>query len=299
MSLVYTTNKGERRIRVITQTFPTSSNLTDIIEGTDMCTLGAFIAKKASEISISSGLDTSRNFIKSTCFDIIKTIKSLYLTLDHNNQLKLPENLKLLPIFTLALLNNIAFRDVKKIPIDVRSTALNLIYFQSLPTLINKIIPRFYDIHCLNPMVGKPIEDIKDSVTFPPALNLCSDRIEGSGMYLLDNSQELYIWISKRCSSDLLFSLFHNKYDCISNGKVHLPEPEDEYSRTIHKLINKIKDHHLITNNCYPILYVVKEDGDKEMKKQFFYNLIEDRHEYAPSYPQYLNDLLNQINEKN
>jgi len=37
---------GERKVRIITQSFPTSSNLTSIIENIDICALCTFLAKK-------------------------------------------------------------------------------------------------------------------------------------------------------------------------------------------------------------------------------------------------------------
>lgn len=87
---------------------------------------------------------------------------------------------------------------------------------------MNMIIPRFYCLHNLSSRVGQPIEDIKGSVGFPNAQNLCSDRIEGSGLYLIDNGLDLYIWIGKNCEMDTLQSLFNKNYDAILSGKVYI-----------------------------------------------------------------------------
>jgi len=102
----------------------------------------------------------------------------------------------------------------------MRSYLLSQLYSKSLSSVMNIIIPRFYSIHNLNSKVGQPIKDVKDSVTFPYSQNLCSDRIEGKGIYLIDNGLEIYLWISKKSDPELLQSLFGNNYDAIISGKV-------------------------------------------------------------------------------
>ncbi|ORX84745.1 hypothetical protein BCR32DRAFT_200622 [Anaeromyces robustus] len=286
--LAHFNDKGERKIRIITQSFPTSSNLTAIVENIDICTLSV-------DNTINYGAEYTSNTIENNCNDLVKTLYNIFLSKDENKLLKVPSTLKLLPLFTLALLNNEAFRKSKSISIDTKSYLLNQIYSKSLNTVMNIVLPRFYSIHSMNSKVGSMIEDIKGSIHFPNAQNLCSDRIEGTGIYLIDNGLELYIWISKNSNSDLLQSLFNKNYDAISSGKMELPQPQDDYSKIIHQLISKIREHHILTHNCYPVLYIIKESSPKLLKRNFFANLIEDRHEYAPSYPQYLNILLKQL----
>ncbi|ORX54745.1 hypothetical protein BCR36DRAFT_282595 [Piromyces finnis] len=290
--LVHINDKGERKVRVITQSFPTSSNLTFIIENIDICALCTFLTKRAADNTINYGAEYARNQIENTCIDLVKSLNNIFFSKEENKLLRIPSTLKLLPLFSLALLNNEAICNSKLSSIDMKSYVLNQLYSKSINSVINMVIPRFYRLDNLNSKVGKPIEDIKESINFPNAQNLCSDRIEGSGIYLIDNGLNLFIWIGKNCKPEILQSLFNKNYDSILSGKMELPKPQDEYSLIIHKLINKIRSHHLLCGNCYPILYIVKENSQKLLKRSFFANLIEDRHEYAPSYPQYLNNLL-------
>ncbi|KAG4093067.1 hypothetical protein H8356DRAFT_1278052 [Neocallimastix lanati (nom. inval.)] len=295
--LVHIDDKGERKVRIITQSFPTSSNLTSIIENIDICTLCTFLAKRAVDTTFNSGPEVARKSIENTCLDIVKSLHQLFFSKDEKKLLKIPTTLKLLPLFSLALINNEAFRNSKNVTPDMRSYLLNQLYSKSLNSIMNMVIPRFYSLHSLNSKVGQPIENMKGSIIFPYAQNLCSDRIEGKGIYLIENGLEIYIWISKNSDSNLLQSLFHNNYDSITSGKVELPEPQNDYSEIIHKLIKKIRNHHILSHNCYPVIYVVKENSQNILKRNFFANLIEDRHNYSPSYPQYLNILLKGLRE--
>jgi len=122
-------------------------------------------------------------------------------------------------IFFLLILQE-AIRNNKSSSNDMKSYILSQLYSKSINSVMNMVIPRFYCLHNLNSKVGKPIDEIKGSVGFPNAQNLCSDRIEGSGIYLIDNGLELFLWIGKNSNSDLLQSLFNNNYDSILSGKV-------------------------------------------------------------------------------
>jgi protein transport protein SEC24 len=54
----------------------------------------------------------------------------------------------------------------------------------------------------------------------PPLLNCSSERIERNGAYLLDNGLEIFLWLARGASPDLIAALFDKPYDAIQTGKV-------------------------------------------------------------------------------
>lgn len=72
---------------------------------------------------------------------------------------------------------------------------------------------------------------------------------------------------------------------------------ENDFSRRVQNIIGKIRER-LNRRNMYPQLFLVKEEGgDPLLKLMFLSYLIEDRHDYAPSYHQFLNDLKERVNK--
>lgn len=77
--------------------------------------------------------------------------------------------------------------------------------------------PRLFALHALPPAAGfpEPYESNGESacagkrrIVLPPLLNLSIDRLASDGIFLLDDSLTLYLWIGRAVPSIYLQSLF-------------------------------------------------------------------------------------------
>ena len=133
-------------------------------------------------------------------------------------------------------------------------------------------------------------------VELPPAMPASSERLERHGIYLLDNGNDLIIWVGKLVHPDLCKSLFGADFGNIACGRVSLPQPGNEYVKRIHNVINYLSEEKLRMATILPNLYLVKEEGhDVNLKAKFLSHLIDDKMGDLWSYPLFLGFLREQM----
>jgi len=57
--------------------------------------------------TINYGAEYARNQVEETCFNLVKSLHNIFFSKEENKLLKIPSTVKLLPLFSLALLNNV------------------------------------------------------------------------------------------------------------------------------------------------------------------------------------------------
>ncbi|KAE8653862.1 Protein transport protein Sec24-like [Hibiscus syriacus] len=164
-ALLYTTVYGQRRIRVTNLSLPCTNMLSNLF--------------------CSADLDT-----QFSCF--LKQVSS-------SGQLILPEALKLLPLYTLALTKSTGLRNDGRI--DDRSFWINYVSSFSTPLAIPLVYPRMFAIHNLNSMDG-------DEFVLPPIIPLSSEHVRDDGIYLLENGEDALIYFGSSVDSSILQQLF-------------------------------------------------------------------------------------------
>jgi protein transport protein SEC24 len=98
-------------------------------------------------------------------------------------QLILPESLKLLPLYILSLLKNIAFRLGGNIPIDDRVYQMQYIKSMNLKTSILLVYPKLMRIDTMAQEVGEYNE--RCELILPECLRASYERLSEEGAYLL------------------------------------------------------------------------------------------------------------------
>jgi protein transport protein SEC24 len=108
-AVLHTTCYGERRIRVVTQALPTTSNLSEVFASADQVAIATFFANKAVERSLTHKLEDSRDYIQKSLVDILLAYKTSMTSggAGASAQLAISENLKMLPVLVLGLLKNV------------------------------------------------------------------------------------------------------------------------------------------------------------------------------------------------
>lgn len=107
-ALLYTSSKGERRIRVHTLCLPVVNTLNEVIASADVQCIVGLLSKMAVDRSIQASLTDARDAFINATVDILTAYRvAQNLPSSTGGQLQAPRNLSLLPLYILALLKNV------------------------------------------------------------------------------------------------------------------------------------------------------------------------------------------------
>jgi len=109
VGVLHTTCNGERRIRVLTLSIPTTQNLAEVYSSADQEAITTYFAHKAVERALSSGLEAARDSIQAKIIELLQTYKK---ELGGGNMggggMQFPANLRALPMLFLGLMKNVS-----------------------------------------------------------------------------------------------------------------------------------------------------------------------------------------------
>ncbi|KAJ7081681.1 protein transporter SEC24 [Mycena crocata] len=292
--MLHTTCFGERRLRVVTTAYPTTSNLSEVFASADQIAIATLLANKAVERSLSYKLEDARDYIFKKLVEIFITYKSSMTAAGAgaSAQLALAENLRMLPVLVLGLLKNVGIRQSAQIPPDIRAYSQALL--TSLPSqlLIPYLYPTFYSLHTMPPEAGTVGEH---GVIMPPALPLTSERLERHGLFMIEDGQTIFLWVGRDAVPQLIMDVFDlPNYEALRGGKTTLPVLDNPFSQRINAVIQKTRE--MRRGVYYPHLYVVKEDGEPPLRLWALSALIQDRADVLPSYQQFISSLKEKVN---
>ncbi|GMH74564.1 hypothetical protein TrST_g8776 [Triparma strigata] len=296
-ALLYTSSDGERRIRVHTHALPVTSVLSDVVGSVDTDAVCNLLAKQALDLSLKSGLDTARSRLQQACMDIIKSAKGgnrnvgVYGATNANypSQQKqantqqtqeTPESLALLPLYTMALQKNIVFRGGTDVHPDERASHMAALRTMWIDDTRHFIYPRMFSLHDMEGSAGteggEKIDEDKvcgrNNVVLPELVDLTVDNMKSDGIFLLDNSIDMYLWVGRAADATLLSSLFGvSSLEGVDMAGISLSEGSDLSSR-VSNIIKGLRE----LKGTAAKLTIVRE-GDSHIEQRFFWHLVEDR----------------------
>jgi protein transport protein SEC24 len=229
-ALLYTSSGGERRIRVLTQALPVTSLMSDMMGSVNADACTALLTKHALDITIKSGsLDNARLRLQQVCVEMMRAAKggdrrtvSGYSvpppgaggTPSEADEKPIPDHLQLFPLYTLAMIKNVAFRGGTDVHPDERVQAQYLLNNMWVEATKQFVYPRLFALHEMSASDGLAATADDDRVAgrqgirLPPAVNLSVDRLTSNGIFLLDNGVEMYLWVGRMADMNLMGSLF-------------------------------------------------------------------------------------------
>lgn len=301
-AILHTTSDGRRRIRVHNLALNVSSAIANIFRMADLDALLQFYCKRAvSQISQHS-LATLINHIHIRSAQVLGSYRKFCANAMPSGQLVLPESLKLLPIFCLALNKSTAFSTgitipislshfyiIGSLPIDMRAAALFNLMSMSLAFLPVYLYPRLFPLHRL-------LDEQHDLKLPPPQLRLSQEFLEPHGLYLLENGFRLLLWVGNMIDPEILSRLFGvAQLSAIAAGpEYNLPELNNTLSIKVRQLVSNLQSKH----HRYLPLHVIRQGLDPA-EVDWQSNLIEDgQNTLGPSYVDFLCRLHNQINHE-
>ncbi|WOL14443.1 protein transport protein Sec24-like [Canna indica] len=198
-ALLYSTVYGQRRIRVINLSLPCTSMLSNLFRSADLDTQFACFLKQAANSIPVNPLTQVREQITNLCINILHAYRKFCATVSSSGQLILPEALKLLPLYTLALVKSIGLRNDGRL--DDRSYWVSHVSSLSISLAIPLVYPRMISIHDLTTK-----ED--DGSLLGSHIPLSSEHITDDGIYLLENGEDGLIYVGNMVNPDTLQQIF-------------------------------------------------------------------------------------------
>ncbi|XP_074761562.1 protein transport protein Sec24B isoform X2 [Athene noctua] len=286
-ALLYTSSKGERRIRVHTLCLPVVSSLADVYAGADVQAIVCLLANMAVDRSVSSSLSDARDALVNAVVDSLASYMSTASNLQQS-MLIAPNSLKLFPLYILALLKQKAFRTGTSTRLDDRVYAMCQMKSQPLVHLMKMIHPNLYRI---DKLIDESTIHVNDRVVpQPPLQKLSAEKLTREGAFLMDCGSIFYIWIGKNCDNNFIKDVLgYPNYASVPQKMMQLPEVDALSSERTRSFISWLRDSRPLS----PVLQVIKDENPA--KTDFFQHLIEDRTEAAFSYYEFLLNIQQQI----
>ncbi|XP_051147877.1 protein transport protein Sec24-like CEF [Andrographis paniculata] len=283
-ALLYTTVYGQRRIRVSTLSLPSTNMLSNLFRSADLDTQFACILKQtAIEIPLAP-LAQVREQATNVCISILYSYRKFCATAaTSSGQLILPEALKLLPLYTLALLKCNGLRLDGRI--DDRAFWINYVSPLPIPFIIPLVYPRMISIHDLN-------EKVSDDPIIPSPIPLSSEHVSDEGIYLLENGDDCLIYAGSSVDKNVLQQLF----GVSAIEEIPIQFIVQQYDNPLSKKLNAILNEIRRQRSSYLRMKLCKK-GDVS-GTMFFSHMVEDKTPGGLSYVEYLIHIHKQIQSR-
>lgn len=289
-ALLYTSSKGERRIRVHTLCVPTAATLPEILNSADQQCIIGLLAKMAVNRSMESSLSDAREALVNVAIDVISTYK-LSLNLNTGaSGLLVPNCLKLLPLYISALLKFVAFKTGGSTRLDDRVKAMCDMKAKPLCYLLQNVYPDLYPVHNLEGQTTI-LNDEEEVVPQPPHLQLTARNIDANGAYLLDTGEHMLLMVCASVSPTFLNqALGVADYKSITDDMCELPLLENPYNQRLNSFVNYLNEE-----KPFAATIQIFRENSPVHRSAFYERLIEDRMESALSYHEFLQHLKTQV----
>ncbi|XP_077226651.1 protein transport protein SEC24 C-like [Tasmannia lanceolata] len=282
-ALLYTTVYGQRRIRVHTLSLQCTTVISNLFRSADLDTQFTCFLKQAGNEIPTTPLYQIREQITNLCINVLHSYRKFCATVSSSGQLILPEGLKLLPLYTLALVKSIGLRTDGRI--DDRSYWVSHVSSLSTPLVVPLVYPRMMAIHNL-------VSKEADESIIPPTIPLSSEYVTDDGIFLLESGEDCFIYVGNMANSDILLQIFGvPSVDEIPTQFV-LKQYDNELSKKLNNVVNEIR-----RQRCSYLRLRLCKKGDPS-GMLFFSYMIEDKTPGGLSYVEFLVHVHRQIQTK-
>lgn len=157
----------------------------------------------------------------------------------------------------LAVKKHPAFREDPLLSLDRRAFAITLLKSLPMWEIPEYLYPRMYALHNMEKHVA--LKDEHNRLPMPPCLHLSGEMLSRDGAYLVNNGQELILYVARGVSNAFCEDLFAvSGFEGIPDGQSSLPRLKTELNTKVRNLVNGLR-------NCHParhmMLKVIREDS--------------------------------------
>ncbi|XP_045764481.1 protein transport protein Sec24A isoform X2 [Maniola jurtina] len=289
-ALLYTSSKGERRIRVHTLALPTANTLPDVLHSADQQCIVGLLSKMAVDRCATASMSEAKEALINVAVDMLSAHRlAQNLPVGSvSSALHAPVSMRLLPLYILALLKRKAFRTGTSTRLDERVADMCFMKSAPLCQVMRAVYPDLYALHTLSEHVRRDKEGM--DVPDPPRLQLTAERINITGAYLLDDGENMIIYVCHGISPAFLSETFGvASFNHLPDEARSVPKLEADGNELLHAFIDKLND-----DRPYPASVLMLRDNSAS-RQLFTERLVEDRVESALSYYEFLQHVKTQV----
>jgi len=295
-AMLYTTQQGERRIRVHNLALDTSTSISSVFRGADLDAVLSVYSRSACEQALQLPVSKVRQTLIDRAIVILSTYRKLCAQQSASAQLILPETLKLLPVYVLGMLKHPILSSSRTI--DERSAARFMANHVPLDVLSLMLYPRLFDV--LNVPDGDctPIEGGAYVNRTPPLVRLQAENLRADSVYLMDCGRAFYLWVGPRTPPAVIEELVGTTRLDVSQGselRLLRGDPAKPILSRVHAVMNTLRNRNPVAR----ALYVISPSDPANPAYRYFTEfLVEDRTKFALSYVDFLCHVHRQIQQK-
>lgn len=274
-ALLYTTIDGERRIRVLTMELPITSALTTMFEAADIDACTSLMGRIGAEAALNSKILDGAEKLQNTCMELLRAYRSLCPPqVKSTSQILVPESLKLLPLYTLALMKSTLFCLSPEVRADERSSLMYQIGTMSC----------FQSTMLMHPRLFQVDPPASEHGQLPTSLPLTLQIVQATNVYLLSDGISLTLWLGRGVRTEFLQGVFG--WPTLENVDPStlrlLPEGSSREADHVHGLLEAARAQ--CSWGWMPLCVQKQGHGDAA----FMRALVEDQTKQMMSYPEFL-----------
>uniref|UniRef100_A0AC35FA64 Uncharacterized protein n=1 Tax=Panagrolaimus sp. PS1159 TaxID=55785 RepID=A0AC35FA64_9BILA len=277
-ALLYTSSRGDRRIRVHTMCLPIISDFGSLYERFDVNCSVSLLAKMAADRAQSGGeLSDCREGLINAVVDAVGSYNRSVGNQASVINAPIFGHLKFFSLFVLGMLKHKAFQSGSSRSVSCDEQYSLMLLFKNAPTevILLEICPALYAVH-------EPLSENE----LPQRLPLTYGRVNENGIYLLDTGNYVYLYVRSYASPETIENIFGVK-----------SFTQIDQDLTVQQLANPISEglfwllRHLQKQRAGYFAPVVTIRDDSPQNTLFTSRLIEDRTESAHSYIEFLHHI--------
>lgn len=235
LQVTFTDFDGSRRIRVFNHSFPAGTPA-QVFSSMAFDTLFASLVK----LNISEDIKLEKNLV-----DSLSYYRSKHSSNTSSSQFVLPDSIKCLPVL---------IQSFNKKPDLEKTTLISATVEQTL----RYFYPRLFSLS--EYAISQSLENTK-------TIRLSINNILDDDIYILENSQCIFIYIPKGVDRTLVFKLFEEQEESLI-----IKQSDEEECLILNRIISEIQDHY-----NYEMRVIVCLSGESISEAAFLLNMVEDK----------------------
>lgn len=281
---------------------PVTTSLVEMVESLDIDCAMNLLSKQAVDIAQKTGLENARQRVHQTTVEILRAAKQAsahpigggmpgqYGMMAPPGQPaaqagQIPQSLLLLPLYSMSLQKSLVLRGGSDVRVDERAFFQQLLLNMDIEESKVFIYPRMFSIHDMGNDIGLPSDNADDDVPtagplqvrLPAILNLSYERLSSSGIFLLENGHDLFMWIGRAVNPAIVSTLFGvQSLEGVDPSTLSILPDNSDFSSRVSAVIVALREERA----RYLHLHFIRE-GDGYAEAYFARYLIEDRANFS------------------
>ncbi|XP_026208593.1 LOW QUALITY PROTEIN: protein transport protein Sec24D [Anabas testudineus] len=261
-ALLYTTVNGQRRLRIHNLSLNCSSQLLELYKSCETDSLINFFAKSAYRAILNQPLKNVREILVNQTAHMLACYRKNCASPSAASQLILPDAMKVFPVYMNSLMKTAPLMGSTELSTDDRAHQRLSVMGMGVEDTQLLLYPRLIPLHKMD--VG--------SSGVPAPVRCSEERLDDSGMFLLENGHSMFLWLGQASPPDLIQGIFNLPSLAHLQGHMPaLPDLDNPLSMKVRSIISGLLEKR---PNSMKLQIVRQRDKPEIQFRQF---LVEDK----------------------